>query len=232
MSRLRACWATVDRAAPSTDLHQDAAEVGDALQGQAGHVGRAGEAVEGAVEVGAGVGLKGTETRDSGFMQPVRTQDEPAQDVAPSHASRSAGRSGRIRRRVRRPEVEPTVRAARVVVNHVLAKHSLEVAATKHERPVQALAPDGPHPTLGEGVRLRGSERGEHHADAVSGEGGVEALRVLGVAIADQEPERPTPGQVEGEVPGLLGHPRRIGTPGRSGHVDASGVDLDDEEHV
>src|SRR4029453_13273531 len=75
MSRLRACWATVDRAAPSTDLHQGAREVGDALQGQAGHVGRAGEAVEGAVEVGAGVGLKGTETRDSGFMQPVRTQD-------------------------------------------------------------------------------------------------------------------------------------------------------------
>lgn len=101
--------------------------------------------------------------------------DEAAQDVVPSHASRSAGRSGRIRRRVRRPEVEPTVRAPRVVVNHVLAKHPLEVTATKDERPVEALAPDGSHPTLGEGVRLRGPERGEHHADAVGREDGVEA---------------------------------------------------------
>jgi hypothetical protein len=46
---------------------------------------------------------------------------------------------------------------------------------------------------------------GEHHADAVGCEGGVEASRVLGVAVADQELERPTLGQADGEVPGLLG---------------------------
>jgi hypothetical protein len=165
-------------------------------------------------------------------MQPVRLMDEPAQDVAPSHASRSAGRSGSIRRRVRCPEVEPTVRASCVVVSHVLAKHPLQVTAANHERPVEALAPDGPHPALGEGVRLRGSEWGEHDAHAVGREDGVEVPRVLGVAIADQELERPALGQVEGEGPGLLGHPRRIGMPRRSGYVDAPGVNLDDEQHV
>jgi hypothetical protein len=133
--------------------------------------------------------------------------DEPAQDVTPPHAWGSAGQTGRILRRVGHPEVEPTVRAPRVVVSHVLTKHPLEVTATKHERPVEALAPDGPHPALGEGIRLRGSERGEHGAHTVGREDGVEALRVLGVAIADQELERPTLGQVEGKVPGLLGSP-------------------------
>jgi len=137
-----------------------------------------------------------------------------------------------MRRRVGHPEVEPTVRAPPVVVSHVLTKHSLEVTATKHERPVEALTPDGPHPALGEGIGLRGSEWGEHGANAVGREDGVEAPRVLGVAIADQEPERPTLGEVEGEVPGLLGHPRRIRTPRRCGNTDAPGVDLDDEEHV
>jgi hypothetical protein len=63
-------------------------------------------------------------------------------------------------------------------------------------------------------------------------EDSVEALRVLGVAIADQAPERPTLGQVEGEVPGLLGHPRCLGTPRRSCYVDLPGVDLDNEEHA
>src|SRR6266700_6296929 len=46
----------VDRSPPSTDPHHHAVTVGHTLQGQAGYVGRAGEAVERAVEVGAGVG--------------------------------------------------------------------------------------------------------------------------------------------------------------------------------
>jgi len=117
--------------------------------------------------------------------------DEPTEDVAPPHPSRSADPSGRIRRRVGRPQVKPAVRAFRVVVRHGLTKHPLQVTATNHERPVEAFAPNGPHPALGEGIRLRGSKRGEHDADAVGREDGVEAPRVLGVAVADQEPERP-----------------------------------------
>ena len=46
----------VDGAPPGFDSHHNAVQVGDAAKGQAGHVGRAGEAVERAVEVGAGVG--------------------------------------------------------------------------------------------------------------------------------------------------------------------------------
>jgi GntR family transcriptional regulator/MocR family aminotransferase len=45
----------VDRG-PVIHPHHDAVQVGDAVEGHAGHIGRAGEAVERAVEVGAGVG--------------------------------------------------------------------------------------------------------------------------------------------------------------------------------
>ena len=40
----------VDRTLPGPDPHHHAVQVGDAVQGQPGHVGRAGEAVERAVE--------------------------------------------------------------------------------------------------------------------------------------------------------------------------------------
>jgi hypothetical protein len=46
-----------------------------------------------------------------------------------------------------------------VVVGHVHPQHSLGVASTQDERPVQAFPPDGPHPALGEGVRPRSLER-------------------------------------------------------------------------
>lgn len=87
--------------------------------------------------------------------------NEATQDVVTSHASEVGERSGRIRRRVRRSEAEAAVRPARIVVGDVLAEDVLEVTPTENERPVQALPPDGPHPTLGEGVRSRRPERGE-----------------------------------------------------------------------
>jgi hypothetical protein len=85
--------------------------------------------------------------------------NEATQDVAPSHASEIGERSGSIRRRVRRSEAETAVRPARVVVGGVLAEDVLEVTPTEHDRPVQALPPDGPHPPFGEGVRSRRPKR-------------------------------------------------------------------------
>ena len=46
----------VDHPPPGSDPYHQAVQVGEAVKGQAGHVGGAGEAVERAVEVGAGVG--------------------------------------------------------------------------------------------------------------------------------------------------------------------------------
>jgi hypothetical protein len=74
-------------------------------------------------------------------------------------------------------------------MGHVHPRHSLEVAPTQDERPVQALPPDSPHPALGEGVRPRGLERSEDGGDALGGEDRIEALGELGVPITDQEPE-------------------------------------------
>jgi hypothetical protein len=48
--------AAVDHLPPSSDPHYQAVKVGDAVKRQASHIGGAGEAVERAVEVGAGVG--------------------------------------------------------------------------------------------------------------------------------------------------------------------------------
>lgn len=76
-----------------------------------------------------------------------------------------------------------------VVVSHVLAKDPLQVTATEDEYPVQALPPDSPHPALGEGIRRRGLERGKDRGDALGGEDRIEALRVLGVPVTDQETE-------------------------------------------
>lgn len=123
--------------------------------------------------------------------------NEATQDVAPSHASEAGERSGRIRRRVRRSEAEAAVRPARVVVGDVLAEDVLEVTPTENERPVQALPPDGSHPTLGEGVRSRRPEWDEDDPHAIGREDRIEAPRVLGVPIPDEEAKPTTSSQVE-----------------------------------
>src|SRR6266540_4567438 len=101
-------------------------------------------------------------------------------------------------------------------MGHVLPEHSLKMAPTKDERPVQALPPDGPHPALGEGVRPRSLERGDDRGAALRGEDRIEALRVLGVLITDQETEWRT----LGEVPSLLGHPGCVRMPCHSGRSE------------
>ena len=53
----------------------------------------------------------------------------------------------------------------------------------------------------------------------------------LAVAIADQEPERGEC-RFQGEVAGLLGDPGAARVLGGSGEMDASRVDLHEEQHV
>jgi hypothetical protein len=94
--------------------------------------------------------------------------DEPAQDVAPSHASRSTGRSGRIRRRVRRPQVQPTMRTPRVAGSAqgaVLAFRRVRFPGPPSEPGVPVIpapgSPRGPPPTNGcVAARLRSTRPG------------------------------------------------------------------------
>jgi hypothetical protein len=53
----------------------------------------------------------------------------------------------------------------------------------------------------------------------------------LGVSVAKEEPNTRKP-LVDGEVPGLLGDPRRVGVDGDAGQVHSAGRKLDEEQDV
>ena len=105
--------------------------------------------------------------------------DEPAQDIPPVDTEAIGGHIRRIRSLVRRPETETAVGPLGVVVGDVEAKDPLQMSAAEHDRPVEALGPDGPHPSLGEGIGPGSPERGEDDLDAVACEHRVEAGGVL-----------------------------------------------------
>src|SRR5437667_11984184 len=106
------------------------------------------------------------------------------------------------------------------------------MSTAKHERPVDALGPDGRDPSLGEGIGPGSPERGEDDLDAVACEHRVEAGGVLRVPVPYEEPEGSVSGEVEGEVPPVLGDPDGVRVPGGSGHVDPTGAELDEDQDV
>ena len=57
-----------------------------------------------------------------------------------------------------------------VVVPAVDAEHVLEMAAAEDEDPVEAVGANCVHPTLGEGVRVRGLDRRANLLDALRAE--------------------------------------------------------------
>lgn len=84
---------------------------------------------------------------------------------------------------------------------------------------------------LGVGVRDGLRDRRLNAPDPFTREDGVESGGELAVAITDQKPERGAC-RLLGEVAGLLGNPAAGWALGDSGEVDASCVDLDEEQHV
>ena len=97
------------------------------------------------------------------------------------------------------------------VVGDIGPKDPLQMSAAEHQRPVQALGPDGPDPSFSEGVRPRRPDRGEDDLDAVACEHRVEAGGVLCVPVPDQKPEGSPASEVERQVPRLLGDPGEAG---------------------
>jgi hypothetical protein len=92
--------------------------------------------------------------------------------------------------------------------------------------------PHGPHPALGEGVGLRGTNGREDDPRTLGGEHGVEGARELGVAIADKEASFGGQFLCHIQVAGLLGDEGGIWVAGRGHHVDPTGPDLDEEQDV
>jgi hypothetical protein len=86
--------------------------------------------------------------------------------------------------------VESAVWPVLVVVAAVDVEHLLEVAATENEDLVEAVGADCAHPTLGEGVRVRGLNWRADDLDAIGAEDLIEGVAELRVAIMDEEPDR------------------------------------------
>ncbi len=82
------------------------------------------------------------------------------------------------------------MRSVGVVVVDVDAEHMLELPPTGDQDPVEAVAPGGAYPALGERVRLRCPERCADDLDAFAPEDLIESAAELAVAIVDQEPDR------------------------------------------
>ena len=78
-----------------------------------------------------------------------------------------------------------------VVVADVLVQHHRQVPSASDQEPVSALAACCSHSPLRVRVRQGSLRRGPHHLHALVGQNDVERGRVLGIPVADQEPERP-----------------------------------------
>jgi hypothetical protein len=120
-----------------------------------------------------------------------------------------------------------------VVVLHVGVQDAIEMPTAQDERPVKGLSSNRSHPSLSEGVGLRGSDRGEDHSGPFGLEHLVEGTGELLIAVADEEAHlRRGIVKIEGEVPRLLGDESTVRVRGRAGDPHPSGTDLDEEQHV
>ena len=120
-----------------------------------------------------------------------------------------------------------------VVVLHVGVQDGAQVAPAGDQEPVGAFSACTAHPAFGERVHSWGLGWCLHDLDARIRQDGIERCRVLGVPVADQEPERPA-GVVEvhDQIAGALGDPGSGGVAGDAQDVDVAGGDLDAEEDV
>jgi len=171
--------------------------------------------------------------RDAGLRGSVVLVDDPTQHVATADVAERPASRGHFAGRCGHLESKTAVRPMLVVMPDVVAKDGFKVVATENERPVEALFTYGPYPALRDRVRPRRSHRCLDHLYAFGGEHVVEAGGELGVAVSDQEPERPSVlGEISREVAGNLGDKepgRMIGDPH---DVDCAALELDYEQHI
>ena len=159
--------------------------------------------------------------------------DEPTQYVVASNIAESRGSRGHCTDRCWHSESKATVRPMLIVMPDVVAKDCFEMMTAENERPVEALFPDGPYPPLRDRVRAGRSHRCLDHLDTFGDEHLVEAGGELGVAVSDQEPERPSVlGEISREVAGNLGDKRAGRMIADTEDVDYAALELDHEQHI
>jgi hypothetical protein len=120
-----------------------------------------------------------------------------------------------------------------VEVALVVMKHPAGVLFVEDQYPVGALSLDTADEPFRERVR-RGSPGGRlDHVDALRGEYRVERTGVLGIPVADEEPEPARSfTEIHDKVAGLLRGPLGRGVRGDAEDVCAAGRDLHDEQDV
>ena len=130
-------------------------------------------------------------------------------------------------------ELDPSMRPCGVVVLDELRKDALKVAFVSDEEPVQALGPDAPDETLGEGIGTWCPDRCLDDPSANRSHHFVEGSDELGVAILDQELHH-TILVIEryDEVSRLLGDPASDRVFGDASEEDLASFEVDEEQDV
>ena len=125
------------------------------------------------------------------------------------------------------------MRPPAVVMRRVRSQDMIEVPASEHQDPVQALATNRLDPALYNGVRCGCSDRGQDHVGVARAEHLIEGDGELRVAVVDQEADgQRLVFEVHGQVPGLLSDPGCGWMGRRRAHVDPPAVQLNEDEHV
>ena len=122
------------------------------------------------------------------------------------------------------------MRAPVVEIADVLDQDLLQMALIEYEQMVEALDPDGSHPTLGDGVRPRRSERRAYLGNTNIAHPTIESCAITAVAVTKKETSRYS--VPSAAFNNLLGCPR-VGRMRRHANADnlPAGV-MDHEKHV
>jgi hypothetical protein len=125
------------------------------------------------------------------------------------------------------------MRSVLVVVTDVDGQDTLEMVAADDEQVVEALAPNGAYPSLGERVGHRGSYRRADDLGPDRTPDVVKGAAELGVSISDQVAGYHCPVLHRcDDVAGLLGYPLPCRVSGDTGQPHPTGTDLDEEQDV
>lgn len=129
-------------------------------------------------------------------------------------------------------EVKAAMRSAPVVVRDVLGKDSLKVMPRDDEQVIEAVLSDGAHPSLGEGVRVRGADGVRTLLASIE----AKIWSKLAVNLVSRSRMRKRtrwPASSSGtEVAGDLGHPRAVGVGRDAEEVDDAPFHFDHEQYV
>src|SRR5580698_726130 len=119
-----------------------------------------------------------------------------------------------------------------VVVLHELVHDGAQMTLAERNDVPKALVLDRANEPLGVGVEVRAPRRQAQQLYARALQQSPEVRRIERIAIDDQVPEaRQRARRGVGEVAGELRHPSPVGRAGDAGDVNASRLEVDDEQH-